>query len=120
MPSETMHKAGRDETMADPSVGFADLGLSDQLLRAVEALGFETPTKVQVDLIPIALTGKDILGQSRTGTGKTAAFGLPLLQQISGDGRCGRFKIAMRCIARWRSIRSATRSRSWTRISSAS
>jgi len=85
MPSETMHKAGRDETMADPSVSFADLGLSDQLLRAVEALGFETPTKVQVDLIPIALTGKDILGQSRTGTGKTAAFGLPLLQQISGD-----------------------------------
>ncbi len=85
MTSETMDKPGRDETMAEPSVSFADLGLSDQLLKAVEALGFETPTKVQVDLIPIALAGKDILGQSRTGTGKTAAFGLPLLQQISGD-----------------------------------
>ncbi len=85
MPSDTMDKPGRDETMAEPSVSFADLGLSDQLLKAVGALGFETPTKVQVDMIPLALSGKDILGQSRTGTGKTAAFGLPLLQQISGN-----------------------------------
>ena len=85
MTSETLDKPGPDETMAEPSVSFADLGLSEQLLKAVEALGFEIPTRVQVDLIPMALAGKDILGQSRTGTGKTAAFGLPLLQQISGD-----------------------------------
>ncbi len=85
MPTKTPDRTGRNETVADQSVSFADLGLAKPLLRAVEALGFVTPTRVQKDLIPVALTGKDILGQSRTGTGKTAAFGLPLLQQITGE-----------------------------------
>jgi ATP-dependent RNA helicase DeaD len=58
---------------------FADLGLRNSLLRAVKAEGFVSPTKVQASLIPLALAGKDILGQSRTGTGKTAAFGLPII-----------------------------------------
>jgi len=85
MPTETLDTTGRNEPVADRSVRFAELGLAQPLLRAVEALGFTTPTRVQADMIPVALTGKDILAQSRTGTGKTAAFGLPLLHQIDGD-----------------------------------
>lgn len=61
---------------------FADLGLDKPLLRGIEALGFKMPTKVQGELIPLALKGCDILGQSKTGTGKTAAFGLPMLQLV--------------------------------------
>ena len=82
MPTETLDTTGRNEPVADQAVSFADLGLAEPLLRGVEALGYTTPTRVQVDMIPVALTGKDILAQSRTGTGKTAAFGLPILHQI--------------------------------------
>lgn len=65
-----------------PHKRFDELGLAEPLLRAIKKLGWERPTKVQVDLIPLALAGRDILGQSQTGTGKTAAFGMPLLQMI--------------------------------------
>ncbi len=61
---------------------FADLGLAPKLLEGIAKLGFEHPTKVQAQLIPPALAGKDVIAQSKTGTGKTAAFGLPLIQQI--------------------------------------
>lgn len=61
---------------------FADLGLSPKLLEGIAKLGFEHPTKVQAQLIPPALAGKDVIAQSKTGTGKTAAFGLPLIQQL--------------------------------------
>lgn len=57
---------------------FADLGLRNSVLKGVEELGFRNPTKVQAEMIPLMLAGRDVLGQSRTGTGKTAAFGLPL------------------------------------------
>ena len=62
---------------------FADLGLSEPLIRALNEAGWQHPTKIQSELIPLALTGKDILGQAKTGSGKTAAFGLPLLQMAS-------------------------------------
>ncbi|MFQ5492432.1 MAG: DEAD/DEAH box helicase [Phycisphaerae bacterium] len=61
---------------------FADLGLDVRLLKAVAKMGFTDPSEIQTALIPPALTGGDILGQARTGTGKTAAFGLPILQQL--------------------------------------
>ena len=61
---------------------FKDLGLKEELLKAVSALGFETPTPIQAQSIPLVLAGKDILGQAQTGTGKTAAFGLPILNKI--------------------------------------
>lgn len=66
---------------------FADLGIEVPLLKGLAAMGFEEPSEIQQQLIPAALTGKDILGQARTGTGKTAAFGLPILQQIDPRGR---------------------------------
>ncbi|NEX13202.1 MAG: ATP-dependent RNA helicase [Prosthecochloris sp.] len=64
------------------STGFKDLGLSGQVLDALEKVGYETPTPVQLQTIPIILKGSDVLGQAQTGTGKTAAFALPLLSTI--------------------------------------
>jgi len=64
--------------------GFAALGLDAQLLAALSALGYEEPTPIQRESIPSILAGRDLLGQAATGTGKTAAFALPLLQRIAG------------------------------------
>ncbi len=61
---------------------FSELGLSEKVLRAVEASGYTTPTPIQAQAIPFALTGRDILGIAQTGTGKTAAFVLPMLCQL--------------------------------------
>ncbi|MFH1417746.1 MAG: DEAD/DEAH box helicase [Planctomycetota bacterium] len=66
----------------DPPNAFAELGLERPILKAVQAMGFETPSPIQEALIPLVLKGKDVLGQARTGTGKTAAFGMPTLQMI--------------------------------------
>ena len=62
---------------------FETLGLSDELLRAVKSEGYTTPTPVQALCIPPLLDGKDVLGVAQTGTGKTAAFALPVLQVMS-------------------------------------
>ncbi len=62
---------------------FKDLQLIDPLLRAVHAEGYTDPTPIQVQAIPHVLTGRDVLGCAQTGTGKTAAFALPILQQLS-------------------------------------
>jgi len=62
---------------------FDALGLRPELLRAVRELGFTVPTPVQIEAIPPALAGRDVLASAQTGTGKTAAFGLPLLQAIA-------------------------------------
>ena len=61
---------------------FRELGLSESLLQSVESMGFEEATPIQAETIPHALQGKDIIGQAQTGTGKTAAFGLPLLDKV--------------------------------------
>lgn len=61
---------------------FADLGLSPKLLKALESTSFTTPTPIQVQSIPHVLKGRDLMGLAQTGTGKTAAFGLPLLHRI--------------------------------------
>ena len=63
----------------DTSVTFADLGLPDDVLEGLTASGFVHPTFIQAQLIPHVLAGKDVIGQAKTGTGKTAAFGLPML-----------------------------------------
>jgi ATP-dependent RNA helicase DeaD len=67
-----------------PAEGFAALGLSARLIDALASLGYEEPTAIQREAIPRLLAGDDVLGQAATGTGKTAAFALPLLQRL-GD-----------------------------------
>jgi ATP-dependent RNA helicase DeaD len=64
---------------------FEQLGLSPETLRAVNGLGFEEPTPIQEKAIPLALSGRDVIGQAPTGTGKTAAFGLPMIETIAVD-----------------------------------
>ena len=61
---------------------FADLGLSDSLLQALRDVGYESPSPIQEQAIPPLLEGRDVIGQAQTGTGKTAAFGLPLLEYV--------------------------------------
>lgn len=65
-----------------PEVRFADLGLSQLSLKTIESIGFEFPSPIQAAFIPLALTGTDCTGQAHTGTGKTAAFVLPILERI--------------------------------------
>ncbi|HEV7136553.1 MAG TPA: DEAD/DEAH box helicase [Steroidobacteraceae bacterium] len=62
--------------------GFHELGLGDPLLQALAAVGYEKPSQIQARAIPLLLAGSDVLGQAQTGTGKTAAFALPILAQI--------------------------------------
>ncbi|HWM85539.1 MAG TPA: DEAD/DEAH box helicase [Kofleriaceae bacterium] len=68
-------------------MSFSELGLSESLLRAVREQGYQVPTPIQVQAIPPALAGRDVLGCAQTGTGKTAAFALPLLQALAGAPR---------------------------------
>lgn len=64
---------------------FAELGLNPKLVSAVSEAGYETPTPIQVQAIPLVLEGRDVMGLAQTGTGKTAAFGLPLIHQLLGN-----------------------------------
>ena len=66
---------------------FADLGIEVRFLKALHRMGFSQPSEIQQQLIPPALAGHDLLGQARTGTGKTAAFSLPVLQQMDPTRR---------------------------------
>ena len=63
--------------------GFGGLGLDDALAASVAALGYEEPTSIQRDTIPLLIEGRDLLGQAATGTGKTAAFALPMIHRLS-------------------------------------
>lgn len=64
------------------TIRFEDLGLMPQILRGIEEMGFEEATPIQAQAIPVVMEGRDVIGQAQTGTGKTAAFGIPMLQNI--------------------------------------
>ncbi|MEV5823720.1 DEAD/DEAH box helicase [Micromonospora haikouensis] len=89
-PPTDPHSPGVD----DEASAFTDLGLRAELLGALSALGYEEPTPIQREAIPPLLAGRDLLGQAATGTGKTAAFALPLLQRMP-DGRTGGEPVAL-------------------------
>ncbi len=65
--------------------GFDQLGLNNNVLKAIEDMGFEEPSKIQKDAIPVLLQGKDVIGQAQTGTGKTLAFGAPVLSMKTNN-----------------------------------
>lgn len=71
------------------TTSFAELGLNEQILAGVDALGFSTPTPVQAGAIPEVLASRDVVASAQTGTGKTAAFALPTLQRIAGKSGHG-------------------------------
>src|ERR1051325_1516970 len=66
---------------------FSQLGLRDSLVDVVAGLGYEAPTPIQSRTIPLLLAGRDVLGQAQTGTGKTAAFALPIVQRLEASQR---------------------------------
>jgi ATP-dependent RNA helicase DeaD len=77
---------GEEEEEKAPSP-FAALGLSEPIARAISEMGFEAPTPIQERAIPLLLAGNDLIGQAQTGTGKTAAFALPMVQRIDPSRR---------------------------------
>lgn len=66
---------------------FTDLNISKEVLRALEEMGFEEATPIQAETIPQGLQGKDMIGQAQTGTGKTAAFGIPMIERFEREGK---------------------------------
>src|SRR5215216_6640045 len=71
-------------TDTETQVSFADLKLAPALLDAVRDAGYEHPTPIQAQAIPLALKGRDLIGLAQTGTGKTAAFTLPIVDRLLG------------------------------------
>ncbi|TWT46428.1 DEAD/DEAH box helicase [Botrimarina hoheduenensis] len=78
-PGESQDLGGQTPGVAD---SFAELGLSQDMLATLASIGYEKPSPVQAGVIPIALTGRDVLGQARTGTGKTASFAIPIIETL--------------------------------------
>src|SRR4051812_39925102 len=71
----------------DSPPDFKSMGLSGAMLRALKLVGYATPSPIQAHLIPEALEGRDVIGQAKTGTGKTAAFGIPIIEMMEARGR---------------------------------
>jgi len=76
-----------EEEKSEGECTFASLGLSQNIMQAVQKAGYENPTPIQTQTIPLLLAGKNLLGTAQTGTGKTAAFALPLLSRLNFDGK---------------------------------
>ncbi|KAI4794139.1 hypothetical protein KUCAC02_032248, partial [Chaenocephalus aceratus] len=82
--------SGSEEDNSQPEVAeievalktFKDLGVTEVLCEACDQLGWKTPTKIQIEAVPLALQGRDIIGLAETGSGKTGAFALPILQSL--------------------------------------
>ena len=105
-----------------PATGFDRLGLAAPIRRGIEAAGFTSPRPIQADALPAALAGRDVLGLAQTGTGKTAAFALPILQRLDGPRRPGpralivaptrelanQIDAELRMLARFTAVRTAT------------
>ncbi len=74
----------------EEQTSFHDLDLTEEMLETLDAIGYEHPSPVQAGVIPVALEGGDVLGQARTGTGKTASFAIPILENLYEDDGSGR------------------------------
>ena len=80
-------EAAEPEAAEEPENGFETLGLPDKVIEAVKRVGFEQPSPIQAQTIPLLMEGRDVVGLAQTGTGKTAAFALPVLSQIDPKQR---------------------------------
>ncbi|MBO4436194.1 MAG: DEAD/DEAH box helicase [Fibrobacter sp.] len=84
--AEPADESSEEEPGDEALVTFEDLGLADEVLEAIKALNYETPSPIQAKAIPALLQGANLLGTAQTGTGKTAAFSLPLLSRLNFNG----------------------------------
>lgn len=82
---ETMQKT--DDNTETQTMKYKDSGIDERIIRAVEEMGFEHMTPIQEQAIPVFQSGQDVIGQAQTGTGKTAAFGIPILEKIDPDNK---------------------------------
>ena len=84
---ETAEQMIKDHGVPDQDAGmaFQDAAIDEDILRAVLSMGFETMSPIQEKAIPVMLEGRDIIGQAQTGTGKTAAFGIPMIQRVDPE-----------------------------------
>jgi ATP-dependent RNA helicase DeaD len=93
MPPDSGDSAGNrarndfDTIRRQTVTAFADLDLNRHILKAISTVGFEEPTPIQLEAIPIMLSGRDLIAQAQTGTGKTAAFALPIIQRLKTDAK---------------------------------
>ena len=69
----------------DQTLKFSDLGISAEILKSVEEMGYTQPSPIQTLSIPFILQGRDVIGQAQTGTGKTAAFAIPIIDLVDSD-----------------------------------
>ncbi|MEX0330130.1 MAG: DEAD/DEAH box helicase [Puniceicoccaceae bacterium] len=88
-----MEELHESEAVAIELPSFEELGLHPDVLKALEEKGYEKPTPIQAEAIPMLLEGKDLIGGSQTGTGKTAAFSLPLISRLEGNRKTPRVLI---------------------------
>lgn len=98
-------------------VKFNELGLSEKILKAVAAMGFEEASPIQAKAIPAAMQGIDLIGQAQTGTGKTAAFGIPVLEKI--DVKSKELQVLVLCPTRELAIQTAEEMRNLAKYMSA-
>ena len=84
---ELVSESGEEGNGQESTMRYEDADIDERILRAVTELGFEQMTPIQEQAIPIFMSGQDIIGQAQTGTGKTAAFGIPILQKIDPEDR---------------------------------
>lgn len=80
-------RAEEQKSEGETHMKYEDAGIDERILRAVTELGFDEMTPIQEEVIPLFMTGRDMIGQAQTGTGKTAAFGIPILQKIDPEDR---------------------------------
>ena len=85
MNENTIDTSDIESTDTEPLPSFDDFGLKSEILYSIRDAGFKTPSPIQAQAIPLVLEGRDVVGQAHTGTGKTAAFGLPTLNNIALD-----------------------------------
>jgi ATP-dependent RNA helicase DeaD len=99
------------EDAANGSAGptFADLGLQSALLKSIKDVGYEAPSPIQIETIPVLLEGHDVIAQAQTGSGKTAAFGLPIIEAIDPRER----KVQALILAPTRELAIQVACRSW-------
>ena len=86
-PKEGEEAHSASDRPEEPSITFADLGLTGDLLRSLKDVGYEAPTPIQIATIPDLLRNRDVIAQAQTGSGKTAAFGLPIIESIDPSQR---------------------------------
>src|SRR5574344_2082120 len=92
---------------------YEDADIDERILRAVKELGYEVMTPIQAQAIPVMLEGKDVIGQAQTGTGKTAAFGIPIIQ--NADPEDGHLQAIILCPTRELAIQAAEEIRKYSK-----